>query len=137
MCVRKSIHSDGQGVQINTGWFRLNSHETTKSRKSHAVFGRSVGSDFLHTCSTSPCQPVNERCLLFFFAGYLVVYFVLDNWALRHPNLSSEKNTSLRGRQGLTQYVCKDFSVCLPRTAWTFGLSCGKYVKFAWLPLIT
>ena len=42
----------------------------------------------MHTCSTSPCQPVSERCFVDFFRQiFLFSYFLLEFGALRHPKI--------------------------------------------------
>ena len=46
-------------ARTTTGWFKLNSIQ--KELEIHAVLGE-IAPENLHTCSMSPCQPVNERC---------------------------------------------------------------------------
>ena len=66
-------------------------------------------------------------------ARCLVVDFVLDIWALTHPKFSSEKIhiPVVNGSTGTYGIRLQKYRIYLQKTAWSFGLSRGKLVKFA------
>ena len=85
-----------------------------------------------------PCKLV-DGASAFVFARYLVVCFVLDIWALRDPKIIVEKleqnkkhTVRLRGDMNLHNTSAK-FQDLSPKNGMTctFGLLCGKHVKFA------
>ena len=84
-------------------------------------------SDNLHTCSMSPCRPVNEGCVCFFRREFTLS--LRPKYTRKGPNIWQNPR-SLTGRQGLAEHVnffnlsLKNgadfrFFLKLPNPAWT------------------
>ena len=112
-------------VQAGSGWIPYEK----KSRVGSPRRFREIDSEFLRTCSMSHCQPVNKYgtvCVRFFFAPDIWSFILF--WIFKNedtPNSRLRKKTSLSGRQGLKEYICKISGSTL------FGLLSGEHVKFA------
>ena len=82
----------------STGWVPWKLDK--KSQKSTPFLG---DAEILRTCSMSPCQSVNQRCVRFFRQIFRHI-FCCGCWVLRNPKLSAlKKRPWLTGRQGLTR----------------------------------
>ena len=68
-----------------------------KESEIHAVFLGDKTLKKLHTCSMSPCQPVNERCV-FFVSCFRQILFVFLNLGLKESQIPGEKQNTCRQR---------------------------------------
>ena len=83
----------------------------------------------LHTCSTNPRQPINERIFFFFRQMFGCYKKKLGLEEFQIAREKKKKNPSLTCRQGLMNTCAKIHSLS-PKTAWTLPHSCGKRAFF-------
>ena len=79
-------------------------------------------------------------CFLFLFFPPDVCFFMyfVDAWVLRDPTIAAKKQThSSTARQWHMRHVCKLSGSSLSKTAWAFGLLCGRVLKSSLRIVIT
>ena len=121
-----------------TGWFKSNDGKVFPGQSSR----RFLGSDriFLHVFYEWALAKTWPTCFFFFFGWFSPAKIFWEIWAsppniCRHP--PPPPPPEVRPQDGQIEHVCAQiFRVYLWKTAWTFGLLCGKHVKFASLSLI-
>ena len=72
------------------------------------------------------------------FGQMLGRLFCFGYLGLKTPQIvvGKKKRSFVIGSTGTYRIRLQNLRIYLPKTAWTFGLLCGKQVKFASLPLI-